>query len=113
MRSLVSVVRGDGYFLDPEAPLGGHQNHFPIEMEGVAQAVKRNAFQRPSRVKHVAAVVLTHRKPKGEVLDRRERLVGDELVEWHSSSKRTAVQHTRPLDQVGLIVLERSEQLGQ
>src|SRR5438552_11693953 len=53
VRSLVSVVRGDGHLLDPEVPLGSHQNHFTIEVEGVAQAFKRNALESLFRVQHV------------------------------------------------------------
>jgi hypothetical protein len=64
------------------------------------------------RIEHVPAVVFRQIQAERPILDRRQNLVGHELIQGHPALQRAAAEHAGTLHQVRGVLVERPQQVG-
>ncbi len=99
-------------FTDAQSQDAGRDDHFQVEIKGLAEPLKGNGFKARRRLEHVPAVVFGHFQAEAQVFQGGQAVVGRELVKRHAALERAAAQHTGPLHQVGLAPVQRSQQVG-
>src|ERR1039457_1308832 len=83
MRLLAGVDGGNRDLGDAQALHPRQYDHLQGEVEGLRELYPRDLLDRLARVQHVAAVVLGELHAEGPVLDGRQHLVRNELIERH------------------------------
>src|SRR6185436_7008456 len=111
---LIAVVGWDGALRYPQSRVVELDEYLSIKVPLIGVQKKRHLLKRLATIQAISRMKLRQLHSGHEVLNPSKNLVAGKLVKRHPSGERIATgRHARTKNHVGLISLERLEQLSE